>query len=181
MKSRIFVIMFLCCTTIIEQSHQGHYLVETKGSAKRPHIGRAEVKDEETNDSDDDAANEPAKEETDDDAANEPATGETDNASPATGADQPLVSKFEKLLTNITETMKDGKDITDEVYIQWGKSLEEIIEIGNKTIPMEPPVEVTNDDGNEASIVNSDNDGEDDEENKKGELRMLGRRKRRYR
>ena len=43
--------------------------------------------------------------------------------------------------------MGDGKNITDAVYIEWGKSLESIIEIGNKTMNILPLVEVTDEDG----------------------------------
>ena len=106
------------------------------GSAERPRIGRAEVKDEKTDDSDTDAELELLED-------------GTDNAVPVNLTDEGLslevLSKFEKLLTNITQSMGDGKNITDEVYIEWGKSLESIIEIGNKTMNILPVVEVTND------------------------------------
>ena len=108
------------------------------GSAERPHIGRAEVKDEKTDDSDTDADVELLED-------------GTDNAVPVNLTDEGLslevLSKFEKLLTNITQSMGDGKNITDEVYIEWGKSLESIIEIGNKTMNILPLVEVTDEDG----------------------------------
>jgi hypothetical protein len=72
-----------------------------------------------------------------------------DNGVPVNGTDEGLslevLSKFENLLTNITESMGDGKNITDKVYIEWGKSLEAIIEIGNKTMNIIPVAEVTND------------------------------------
>ena len=67
-----------------------------------------------------------------------------------------VLSKFEKLLTNITQSMGDDKNITDEVYIEWGKSLESIIEIGNKTMNILPVVAVTNDDGENLPESNED-------------------------
>ena len=129
------------------------------GFAERPHIGRAEVKDEKTDDSDTDADVELLED-------------GTDNAVPVNLTDEgfslEVLSKFEKLLTNITQSMGDGKNITDAVYIEWGKSLESIIEIGNKTMNMLPVVKVANDDGKKKPGNNEDEEAKE----KKSEARM---------
>ena len=71
--------------------------------------------------------------------------------------------------------MGDGKNITDAVYIEWGKSLESIIEIGNKTMNILPVVKVANDDGNKKP----GNNGDEEAKEKKSQARMG--RNRRYR
>eukprot|EP00091_Calanus_sinicus_P024717 TRINITY_DN9033_c0_g1_i6.p1 TRINITY_DN9033_c0_g1~~TRINITY_DN9033_c0_g1_i6.p1 ORF type:complete len:207 (-),score=73.39 TRINITY_DN9033_c0_g1_i6:86-664(-) len=160
-QTSIFVMVFLYGTTIIGLSHQGHYLVETEDSTEGLRIGRAEVKDDKTDDADTDPANELVD-------------GGNDNDVPVAGLSQDVISKFEKLLTNITETMGDGKNITNEVYKEWGKSLEEIIEIGNKTMPMIHEAKITND-GIEMAVDNGDGNL-DDKEKKSNDygMRMQG-------
>ena len=80
--------------------------------------------------------------------------------------------------------MGDDKNITDVIYIEWGKSLESIIEIGNKTMNILPLVKVTDEHGKKKPESNGDEAAKDtvDEEakeKKKGEMRMW--RNRRYR
>ena len=112
-----------------------------------------------------------------------------DNGVPVNGTDEGLslevLSKFEKLLTNITQSMGDGKNITDEVYIEWGKSLETIIEIGNKTMNMIPEVTITDEDGNKIPLSNADKAKKDsvgeDAKAKKSEVRAGVKRRHRRR
>merc|ERR1719350_538972 len=133
---KVVVILFLYTVAIIlGWSHhgQGH-------RARRPGIGRAEVKDDKK----------------DGKPKNDNAANVDGDDLPENGNDKGLtvkfLSKFEKLLTNITKSMGDGKDITDEVYMGWGKSLERIIEMGNKTMSILPVSKLTNADGEEIPI-----------------------------
>ena len=73
--------------------------------------------------------------------------------------------------------MGDDKNITDEVYIEWGKSLESIIEIGNKTMNILPVVAVTNGDVENEPESNVDEEAKE----KKSEARMGRIRKHRRR
>ena len=73
--------------------------------------------------------------------------------------------------------MGDGKSITDKVYIEWGKSLESIIEIGNKTMNILPVVAVTNGDVENEPESNVDEEAKE----KKSEARMGRKRKLRRR
>merc|ERR1719350_1458634 len=159
---KVVVILFLCTVTIIlGLSHhgQGH-------RAKRPGIGRAEVKDDKKD-------GKPKN----DNAAD--VDGMEDDL-PENGNDKGLnvqvLSKFEKLLTNVTKSMGDGKAITDDVYMEWGKSLEKIIEMGNKTMSILPETKLTNADGEEISIP--DEGKEDSADDAAKDKKEVARRRR---
>merc|ERR1712142_256204 len=52
----------------------------------------------------------------------------------AVGLSPDVLEKFEDLLNSITKAREGDKTVDDKLYIQWGKTLETIVVLGNKSM-----------------------------------------------